>query len=268
MKDQELRFAGSVPGQYQRLMVPLLFRPYAEELARRAAALQPRRILETAAGTGAVTRALADAMPEAEIVATDLNQPMLDVAADRVRSDRVRFVAADAQALPFPDSEFDLVACQFGAMFFPDRLKAHAEARRVLADGGHYLLAIWDRIEANPLSNAAQQVLIEMFPTDPPLFMQEGPYSYADKQRIEHDLRDAGFSDVSIDTVELRCRSSSAAEAATALCYGTPMGVELDEREPGSLDRAFTDVEKALRRFEGLNGLDAPMSAHIVTATR
>jgi SAM-dependent methyltransferase len=268
MKDQELRFTGSVPGQYDRLMVPLLFRPYAEELARRASAFQPRRILETAAGTGAVTQALREALPDADLVATDLNQPMLDVAAERVGSDRVRFRQADAQDLPFDDGGFDLVVCQFGAMFFPDKVRGHSEARRVLGEGGRYLLAMWDRIERNPLSEASQNVLIDLFPDDPPLFMREGPFGYSDPLRIEQDLHDAGFDVVEIETVELRSRSPSAHEAATALCYGTPLGTEVDDREPGSLERIFEKVEEALRRFEGPAGVDAPMSAHIVTATK
>jgi SAM-dependent methyltransferase len=249
-------------------MVPLIFRPYADELARRARAFHPRRILETAAGTGAVTRALREALPEAEIVATDLNQPMLDVNAARIGSDGVRYVEADAQQLPFDEGSFDLVVCQFGAMFFPDKVRGHSEARRVLSDDGHYLLAIWDAIERNSVTAVTQQVLIDSFPDDPPLFMREGPFGYSDPLRIESDLHDAGFETVEIETVEMRSRSASAHDAANALCYGTPMGTELDEREPGSLERVFPLVEQALRQFEGANGIDAPMSAHIVTATR
>src|SRR3954454_9953260 len=185
MKDQELRFAGSVPASYDRLMVPLIFQPYAAELASRAGGFEARTILETAAGTGAVTEALHGALPHAEIVATDLNQPMLDIAAGRLNSDRVSYVATDAQQLPFDDATFDLVVCQFGAMFFPDRVRAHSEARRVLRGGGHYLLAIWDRIENSPLPDIAQEKFIELFPDDPPLFMREGPFSYADPAAIE-----------------------------------------------------------------------------------
>ena len=268
MKDPELRFTGSVPEKYEALMVPLIFRPYAEELARRARAMNPRRILETAAGTGAVTRALHAALPDGELVATDLNQPMLDVNSARIGSDRVRFVEADAQQLPFEDGSFDLVVCQFGAMFFPDRVRGHSEARRVLSDGGHYLLAIWDAIERNPVTAATQQVLVDAFPGDPPLFMREGPFGYSDPLRIEDDLHKAGFDTVDIETVELRSRSPSARDAAMALCYGTPMGIELDDRESGSLERVFPLVEQVLQQFEGPNGIDAPMSAHIVTATR
>jgi len=268
MKDQELRFTGSVPTNYDRLMVPLIFQPYADELAERASAFRPSRILETAAGTGVVTQALHDALPDAEIVATDLNQPMLEVARQRIVSGNVRFQQADALELPFADSSFDLVVCQFGAMFFPDRVRGHSEARRVLNDGGRYLLGIWDRIERNPVSNASQDSLVELFPGDPPLFLLEGPFSYSDPFAIERDLRAAGFSDVQIDTVERRSRSPSAREAAEALCYGTPMGVEVEDREPGTLQRAFETVERKLRAMETPAGVDAPMSAHIVTATK
>jgi SAM-dependent methyltransferase len=180
----------------------------------------------------------------------------------------VRYRQADALELPFDDASFDLAVCQFGAMFFPDRVQGHSEARRVLRGGGHYLLAIWDRIERNPLTEVALQVLIDTFPDDPPLFMREGPFSYSDPYRIESDLHDAGFETVEIESVELRSRSPSAHDAAAALCYGTPMGVEVGDREPGTLDRVFAAVEQAFRRFEGADGIDAPMAAHIVTATR
>jgi len=268
MKEQELRFAGSVPANYDQLMVPLLFRPYAQELASRARSLSPNRILETAAGTGVVTEALSEAVPDAIIVATDLNPPMLEVAAQRVHSPRVRFEPADAQALPFDDRSFDLVVCQFGAMFFPDKVLGHSEARRVVRDGGTYLLAIWDRLERNPMTEVAQQALIDLFPDDPPLFMRDGPFGYSDPNRIEQDLRDAGFAIVTVDTVELRSRAPSSEEAAKALCYGSPMGVEIEDRGPGALDRAFERVCEGMRQFEGPGGADAPMSAHIVTATR
>ena len=268
MPDQELRFSGSVPEKYDRLMVPLIFRPVAEEMARRARALGPRLILETAAGTGVVTQALHEALRDAEIIATDLSPPMLEVAGRRVHAERVRFVQADAQDLPFESSSFDLVLCQFGSMFFPDKVRGHSEARRVLRDGGCYLLAIWDRIERNEISNAAQQALIDCFPEDPPLFMREGPFGYHDPLRIESDLHDAGFDTVDIETVELRSRSPSAHDAAMALFYGTPMGVEVEEKRSGSGERVFAAVEQALRPFEGPTGVDAPIAAHIVTASK
>jgi SAM-dependent methyltransferase len=268
MQPVDVRFSGSVPANYERYLVPLLFRPYAELLAQRAADMAPDRILETAAGTGVVTAALASALPQSDIVATDLNQAMLDVAASRVAATNVSFAQADALQLPFEDSTFELVVCQFGVMFYPDKVAGNAEARRALKDGGHYLLAIWNHIEKNPLSELAHQSMQSLFPDNPPMFMKRGPFSYGDTSRIEDDLKAAGFGDVRIDTVEVISRSPSAQEAARGLTYGSPMGVELADYGDGAIDRVFAKFAEGARRWDGPAGFEAPMSAHIVTATK
>jgi ubiquinone/menaquinone biosynthesis C-methylase UbiE len=268
MVSVDVRFSGSVPANYERYMVPLLFRPYAEQLAERAARFNPTRILETAAGTGVVTQALSDALPDAAIVATDLNQAMLDVAGERVASPNVSFRQADALELPFDDSEFDLVVCQFGVMFYPDKVRGNAEARRVLRDGGRYLLAIWDRIERQGLSNLAFESMEQLFPDNVPMFMKRGPFSYYEPEWIERDLHAAGFEEIEIETIESVSRSPSAADGARGLVYGSPMGVELEDYGPGALDAVFARLSDAARRYEGPNGFEAPMVAHIVTAIR
>ena len=268
MASIDVRFSGSVPANYEQYLVPLLFRPYAELLAERARALQPSRILETAAGTGVVTNALAEALPDAEIMATDLNQAMLDVAAQRVASPNVTFRQADALELPFGDASFDLVVCQFGVMFYPDKVKGNSEARRVLRDGGHYLLAIWDAIERNPMSDLTHRTMLEQFPDNPPMFMKRGPFSYHEGDWIERDLKAAGFADIAIDTVTLTSRTTSADEAARGLCYGSPMRIELEEYGADALDTVFAELSRVAQRFDGPNGFEAPMSAHIVTATK
>lgn len=268
MVDVDIRFSGSVPANYERYMVPLLFRPYAEQLVRRAKALAPRRILETAAGTGVVTATLAEALPDAEIVATDLNQAMLDVAASRVTSPNVSFRQADALDLPFEDSSFDLMVCQFGVMFYPDKVQGNREARRVLRDGGRYLIAIWDRIERQGLSNLAFESMAQLFPDNVPMFMKRGPFSYYEPEWIVGDLRAAGFDDIELETVESTSRSPSAADGARGLVYGSPMGVELEDYGPGALDAVFEKLSESARIYEGTNGFEAPMAAHIVTAIR
>ena len=268
MASVDVRFSGSVPANYERYMVPLLFQPYADLLAERAAQLQPRDILETAAGTGVVTEALSRALPDARIAATDLNQAMLDVAAKRITSDKVSFQQADALDLPFADASFDLVVCQFGMMFFPDKVRGNGEALRVLREGGRYLMAVWDAIERNPLCALGHGSMEKLFPDDPPMFMKRGPFSYADPEWILRDLEAAGFSEVEIETVELRSRCGSADEAARGLVYGSPMGVELEDYGPGALDRVFEQLLQAAGGYEGPNGFDAPMSAHIVTAAK
>jgi ubiquinone/menaquinone biosynthesis C-methylase UbiE len=264
MSSTDAAFSGSIPALYDRCLGPLLFEPYAADLADRLAAVQPRRILETAAGTGIVTAALVRALPEAEIVATDLNQAMLDVAAARLSSPHVALREADAQALPFADGSFDAVVCQFGVMFFPDRLRAYRETRRVLKRGGLFLFNVWDRIEANPATQAAAAAVAALYPGDPPTFLQRVPFGYHDTKRIEADLRAAGFDDIVLEAVAKRSRSAAPREAAIGLCHGTPLRAEIEAR--GNLDQAAEAAAAAIEKLAGSEGLDVPMSAIVVTA--
>jgi SAM-dependent methyltransferase len=261
MTGSDSLFAGSIPALYDHCLGPLLFAPYARDIAARAAAPGPARILETAAGTGIVTEALAAALPEAEILATDLNQAMLDVAAARGLGTRVRFQAADAQALPFPDGSFDLVLSQFGVMFFPDRVGAYREALRVLAPGGRFLFNVWDRVALNPVTEAVGAAMAALFPSDPPSFFRRVPFGYHDAGRIEAELRAAGFAVIQVETVALASRVD-ARNAALGLCQGTPMRAEV-ETLGGDLETVTRDVAAALAPFDGK---EMPMSAHVVSA--
>ena len=255
-------FAHSTPALYDRYMGPLLFEPYAKLVAERCAALQPDRILETAAGTGIVTRAVHRAAPRAQVVATDINPAMLEFAAQALRSKHVSFQPADAQNLPFAEGSFDLVVCQFGVMFFPDKIRANQEARRVLRPNGHYLLVTFNRLELNPISKAAEDAVSALFAHDPFDYMERGPFCYADPARIKHDLLGAGFTHVEIETIELSSRVNSR-DATQGLVFGSPFRSEIERRDPSALDRAAEAVAQALVRWDGK---DAPMSAHLVTA--
>jgi ubiquinone/menaquinone biosynthesis C-methylase UbiE len=267
MSSTDVLFSGSIPALYDRCLVPLLFEPYAADLARRAAALRPRHILETAAGTGIVTEKVAAALPGAELTATDLNQAMLDVAAARIASPNVTFRQADAQALPFADASFDLLLCQFGAMFFPDRIAAYREARRVLRPSGHFLFNVWDRLEENVATATLADALAAIFPDDPPLFYRRVPFGYHDKARVEADLRAAGFEEIEVETVGKRSRLGSAREAAIGLCHGTPLRAEIEARGPSCLDLATEAAAASLSRLaDAEGGVDEPMSAHIFSA--
>ena len=269
MARNDILFTGSIPANYDRYMVPLLFRPYAEQAAQRAKVLRPQRILETAAGTGIVTQALHEALPEAEIVATDLNAPMLEEAERRVGTGKVRFQRADALALPFEDASFDLVVCQFGVMFFPDKVAGNSEAHRVLRDGGNYLLVIWNSVDMNLATKVVGSAVAELFPAeDRSAFYERVPFRYYDEAVIRTDLEAAGFTRMEFETVDLRSRAKSARDAAMGLVQSTPMRTELEERGPDMLERATEAAIGALSQFEGPDGFDAPMSAHIVTATR
>ncbi|PSJ37071.1 class I SAM-dependent methyltransferase [Allosphingosinicella deserti] len=255
-------FDGPVPILYDRCLVPLLFAPYAADLARRAAAFDPREILEVAAGTGIVTAALAEGLPGADIVATDLSAAMLECAAARAGRSNVRFKTADAQALPFADGRFDLVVCQFGLMFFPDRRRALREALRVLRPGGRCLLNTWNRIEDNPVTDRVAAAVANLFAGDPPDFFDRLPFGYHDIAVIEADVRASGFGTVSIETIT--CETLVIAEeAALGLCQGTPLRAELARRGADAVAAATHAAREALAPFDGRS---VPMSAHVVTA--
>src|SRR5262249_16414064 len=228
------------PKIYETYLVPLIFQPYADDLARRVAARPVRRVLEIAAGTGVVTRALAKGLPgHVEIVATDLNQAMVDHAAAIGTARPVEWRQADAMQLPFSDASFDAVVCQFGAMFFPDKAKAFAETRRVLRKDGVFLFNVWDRIEENDFADAVTHALESVFPDDPPRFLARTPHGYHDRAIIERDLAQGGFrSPAKIATIAQASRAESPRIPAIAFCQGTPLRNEIEIRDATRLGEA------------------------------
>ena len=271
MAEIDKLFSGSLPKFYDTLTVPLIFEGYAADMAARVAALSPRRVLETAAGSGAVTRALAPRLPaDAFYAVTDLNKPMLDYAAERQGVDaRLQWQQADALKLPFDSAGFDVVLCQFGAMFFPDRVAGYAEARRVLKPGGRWVFSVWDRIEDNVFADEVTQAMGELFPQDPPRFLVRVPHGYYDVDQIREDVRQAGFHDIQIEVREEVSRSPSAREVATAFCHGTPLRGEIEARNPApdALAQATDRATEAITRRHGSGPVAGKMQAYIVSAT-
>jgi SAM-dependent methyltransferase len=224
-------------------------------------------VLETAAGTGVLTRALAARLPaDAQITATDLNEPMLAQAAKNLSDSRVAWRQADALALPFDAGSFDAVACQFGAMFFPDRVKGFAEARRVLKPNGRFLFNVWDRIEDNEFADVVTQTLATVFPHDPPRFMARTPHGYHDESQIRGDLKAAGFATITIDAVDHRSRAPSPREPAIAYCQGTPLRGEIEARGAPGLQAATEICLDALTRRFGNGAVDGKIRALVISA--
>ena len=260
-------FTGSVAGFYERYLVPLIFEPYAVDLARRVAQAAPQRVLELAAGTGVVTRQLAVMLdPSARIIATDLNPAMLEEAA-RIGTERpVEWHQADAMQLPFEDAAFDAVACQFGVMFFPDRPRAFAEARRLLRPGALFAFNAWGPIATSEFADAVMDALATVFPDDPPRFMARTPHGYHDAARIVQDLSAAGFTAApAIETVAFTSRAVSPRIPAVAYCQGTPWRGEIEARDPDSLERATQAAEAELARRFGDGPIEGRIEALVVT---
>jgi len=268
MLEADQIFAGSIPENYDRYMVPLIFEPYAADIARRAASLSPSAVLEIAAGSGVVARALAPRLSrDARYVVTDLNQPMIDYAASRQPPDtRITWRQADALALPFENAAFDLVCCQFGAMFFPDRVRGYREARRVLKPEGYFLFSVWDRIEHNIFADDVTNALARIFPNDPPRFLARTPHGYHDTALIRSELEDAGFSHVAIETRADQSRASSPRVPAVAYCQGTVLRNEIEAREAGKLEFAIDYVASAIADRHGRGEVVAKIQAHVILA--
>jgi ubiquinone/menaquinone biosynthesis C-methylase UbiE len=269
MSDRATDFTGSIPPFYDQGLGPIFFTDFADDIARRVAASAPMRVLEIAAGTGIVTRRLRDLLPRGtHLTATDLNPPMLEVARGKFRPDEgIEFRPADAMALPFPDSSFDAVVCQFGIMFFPDKDKGHREAYRVLVSGGWYQFSVWDSHRHNPIGSLITKILTQFFPNDPPQFYQV-PFSYHRIDPIKDSLDAVGFSDLRIAVLSLKKTVPDVATYARALVLGNPLIEQIRAR--GSVDPEWVikALAEALPREFGTDPTCIPLQAIVFEARR
>jgi ubiquinone/menaquinone biosynthesis C-methylase UbiE len=269
MAGNDAVFAGSIPALYDRHLGPFLFEPYAEHVARRMASLKSGALLETAAGTGIVTQALGRHLPaNVRLVATDLNQAMLDFANAKPGMARAELRQADATSLPFDAGSFDAVVCQFGVMFFPDRVAGYREARRVLRAGGRACFSIWDSLAHNAIPRCVNDAMARHFPADPPRFLARTPHGHHDQATIRRELAQAGFERVAIETATLPSRAASHRDPATGFCQGSPMRAEIEAHSPQGLPAATEAAAAALAAEFGSGPIEASMQALIVVAEK
>lgn len=252
---------GSIPENYERHLVPLLFADFADELAGRVKVPDGAAVLELACGTGVLTRALMTELPaDAHLTVTDLAEPMVGMAkALSGQRPETEFRQADATDLPFDDDSFDLVICQFSLMLLPDPLEGMAEAARVLRPGGEFVFNVWDRLDRNGFSKAVHDAMGELFPEDPPRFL-DAPYAYHDLSHIVEDLEEAGFTCIRIEVQPRMSWASGPEQVAAGLVAGSPLANQVLERS-GSLDDAIAAAERAVRREFGSGLIGAPMQA-------
>jgi SAM-dependent methyltransferase len=267
MSDTDAIFAGSTPKIYDEYLAPMIFEPYAGDVVNRLSSRTLTQILEIAAGTGVVTRALASALDETvSIIATDLNQAMLDQAAAVGTKRPVIWRQADAMNLPFRDGAFDAVVCQFGVMFFPDKPKAFAEVRRVLRPGGVFIFDVWDRITENEFADTIATALESVFPEIRPRFLARTPHGYYERATIEQDLAGAGFTkSCQVATIPARCRAKSPGVAALAYCQGTPLRNEIEAHDAARLSEATDIAARALAARFGQGAISGKIQAHVIT---
>ena len=266
----DIIFTGSIPKLYEMYLVPLVFQPYARDLVSRLDTGFLSRVLEIAAGTGVVTRVLAATLPESvSIVATDLNDSMLEHAISIGTKRPVEWRRADALDLPFPDESFDAVICQFGVMFFPNKVKAFSEVHRVLRPGGRFVFNTRDRIEENEFVDTVTTALASMFPGNPPRFHARVPHGYHDRAAIERDLAASGFANPPlITTLAARSEARSPRIPAMAYCQGTPLRNEIEERDELLLGDATVLAVKALSDRFGKGHISGKIQALVVSVAK
>ena len=269
MASTDATFSGAIAQFYDRYFGPPLFGPYGEDIARRLVGLSSGALLEVAAGTGIVTAVLARALPAGvAITATDLNQPMLDFAATKPGLHRVTWRQANAMALPFPDASFDAVICQFGVMFFPDRPRAHGEARRVLKPGGRYIFNVWDQLAHNPVFEIVHRAVAGLYPARPPGFIARTVCGYSDEVLIREDLRKGGFEACTVETLEKTWSASSSRDAAIGFCQGSPLRAEIEAADPDGPGRATEAAAAAIAAHFGGGSPDFSTHALLIEAEK
>jgi ubiquinone/menaquinone biosynthesis C-methylase UbiE len=268
MKSKDKDFIGSIPQVYDKYLVPLIFESCAKGLVDRVQAFGPSSILETAAGSGVVIRELAPRLAtESTVMVTDLNQPMLDQAARMLKPDtRISWQQADALKLPFGDASFDIVMCQFGIMFYPDRITGYSEAQRVLKPGGAMVFNVWDRIETNEFADEVALAAASVFPDDPPRFLQRVPHGYHDENLIRKELHQAGFKEPAFESFEAISAAPSAYHPAVAYCQGTPLRNEIEERDPDLLEHVTDCASMAISKRFGTGPVSAGIKGIVITA--
>jgi SAM-dependent methyltransferase len=255
-------WVGSMPEAYDRLLAPSVFRPFAADLAERAARLRPARVLELAAGTGVLTSELVEALPGADVVATDLNDAMVEFGSGVVPG--ATWDQADALDLQFDDGDFDLVVCQFGVMFFPDKPAAFREAGRVLRPDGRLLVNTWATIDKHGFASALLAGIERVFPDDPPTFLVAIPHGYPDLEQVAADLAAGGLERVSAETVTLEGRAGAAADIATGFCTGTPLRMAIESR--GDLAGSTVAISEEMTHLLGSGPITTEMTAYVVEA--
>ncbi|WP_120501467.1 class I SAM-dependent methyltransferase [Roseovarius sp. EL26] len=268
MVNRDKIFEGSIPEIYDAYLVPLIFEEFAVEMADQVAKAAPREVLETAAGSGVVTRALAPILSgDARYLVTDLNSPMLDRAQQQQPPDeRITWQRADALDLPFENNRFDVVCCQFGAMFFPDKVSGFAEARRVLKPGGYFVFSVWDQIKHNEFADHVTQAAGELFADDPPVFLARTPHGYFDLTEIVGHLKSADFTQAEIRTITLQSVAKTARDPAVAYCQGTPLRNEILDRDPEALERVTDHAAARLKAVYGSGPISGKIRGYVIIA--
>jgi ubiquinone/menaquinone biosynthesis C-methylase UbiE len=255
-------FGGSVAEYYDRFLGPLLFEPFAADLAGRINGEDLRAVLEVAAGTGRLTRHLSSRLSaSAQLVATDINEAMLETAKERVKGTKISWRVADAAHLPFDEASFNLVVCQFGVSFFSDRPSAFREIYRVLRPGGIFLFNTWQSMENNPRMLPMKKAFREVLGAAADEFLKRTPYGFYDQSLIRQLMMDAAFKDVTIEVVARNERYENLDEFFRGFIYGSPLGGFLQKQDEEIRQKFKKIIREEMEEQSSVYGNNIPMQA-------
>jgi SAM-dependent methyltransferase len=262
--------SGNAPQAYERYMVPTLFTPWAHDLLARAALHAGERVLDVACGTGIVARLAAPRVgPSGYVLGVDLNAAMLETARAQTPTAGapVEWREGDAHGLPCTDATFDVVCCQQGVQFFPEKAQALREMHRVLAPGGRLLLSVWRSLPYNPygraLADARERHLGAAAGNG-----SRAPYGFGDMEALRTLLTATGFRDVHISIVILTLRHPAPAEFIAGQLAATPLAGAVAALDAAAQVALRHDILATLRPYTDDEGLAVPIEAHVAMARR
>jgi ubiquinone/menaquinone biosynthesis C-methylase UbiE len=261
--------SGGAPEFYERYLVPAVFGPWADELVALADVQGGERVLDLACGTGVVARRARQALGESGVVVgADINRDMLQVARVNAADLAIEWHEADACVLPFEDGEFDVVFCQQGLQFVPDRAAALREIWRVLGAGGRAVLAVWSSIKDSPGFDALANAIGSHIGAEAAAGLRQGPYGYDPSKGLERSLADAGFSEVRAQQRNKLVRFPSPAEFVRRYALSTPLASTFAQADDAARKQLVDEVATALADFTSPAELAFPMVAYLAVAAR
>ncbi len=253
------------PETYQAMQVPSIFEPLARMLLSRVALRPGQAVLDIACGTGVVTRLAAEAVgPDGTVVGVDFNQPMLDVAAGIDGGDVIEWRQGDAGALPVTDDSFDVVLCQQGLQYFPDKVAALREMRRALKPGGMAWLAVWQSPEHRPTNRAWNRVLARHLGPDVTR-VSEAPFSLGDGAELRRLMTEGGFQDVVVEAAVFTHHMKPPEISIPGQLASLPFGPKIAALDTATRDAIVAEIAAELADYRTPEGLTVPQGTHFVS---
>jgi len=259
----------SVPKAYEEFFVPRLFEPWAALLLDEAQLKKGQAIIDVATGPGTVARLAAPRLgPKGRIVATDISRPMLDIArAKRALAGAapIEYVESPAAPLAAPTGAFDVVLCQQGLQFFPDRPAALREMKRVLKPGGHAVVAVWTAISRNQIFAAFHAALRAATPRDLADLIT-APFSWHSSAELKAAAEEAGFRKVRLLTRSLPMVMEKGLEQAVQSFSATPVSPGVAALPQSIQDSFFARMRQELSALVVDGKVIGEMVSNIIVA--